>query len=208
MTAVPASLDSGRPTAVLASSNPGKLAELQAVLADLDMDVLPQSRFAVPAVAETGLSFVENALIKARHCALHSDRPAIADDSGLVVDALGGAPGIYSARYAGEGAADRANLEKLLQALDRLPPEARTARFFCALVYLRDPRDPMPIICQGVWEGRILDAPRGRHGFGYDPVFYVPEHGCAAAELNPQVKNRVSHRGQALTKLMAALRGE
>lgn len=196
----------GTPTqAVLASSNSGKLAELQAMLHGLDMDILPQSRFAVPEVAETGLSFVENALIKARHCAEHTGLPAIADDSGLVVDALHGAPGIYSARYAGAGATDEQNVRKLLNDINGVPQAQRGARFYCVLVFLRHARDPMPVISEGAWEGYILDAPAGSGGFGYDPVFFVPDQGCSAAQLAAPVKNRISHRGQALARLTALL---
>jgi XTP/dITP diphosphohydrolase len=159
----------------------------------------------VPDAEETGLTFVENALLKARNAAAHTGLAAIADDSGIEVDALHGAPGIYSARYAGAGASDQANLEKLLAVLRDVPEAARTARFQCLLVYLRHADDPTPLICQGTWEGRILDAPRGENGFGYDPVFYVPTHDCTSAELPPEVKNALSHRGQALRKLVAAL---
>lgn len=190
---------------VLASNNPGKVREINQLLADSHIEVVPQSSFGVGEVAETGLSFVENALIKARHAALHSGLPAIADDSGLEVDALGGAPGIYSARYAGPEGDDVANNAKLLAALEGVPEEARDGRFQCVLVYLRHALDPVPIICQGTWEGRILHAPRGDRGFGYDPLFFVPSQGCSSAELDPATKNRLSHRGQALRKLCAAL---
>jgi XTP/dITP diphosphohydrolase len=190
---------------VLASSNPGKVREINQLLAGLDLHVRPQSEFGVTDAEETGLTFVENAILKARHAANHTGLPAIADDSGLEVDALNGAPGIYSARYAGSDASDRANLEKLLDALKDVPEQERTARFQCLLVYLRHAADPTPLICQGTWEGRILYAPRGEHGFGYDPVFHVSTHDCASAELAPDVKNSLSHRGQALRKLVAAL---
>ena len=193
-------------TIVLASNNAGKVREFGALLAGLDMDVVPQSQFNVPEIEETGLTFVENAILKARNAANHARRPAIADDSGLEVDALDGAPGIYSARYAGPGAGDTANLEKLLSMLAEVPEEKRSARFQCVLVYMRHALDPTPLICQGTWEGRILTAPRGRGGFGYDPVFFVPTHNCASAELPPEVKNALSHRGQALQKLLAAMR--
>lgn len=192
---------------VLASNNAGKVREINQLLAESHIQVEPQSVHGVGEVAETGLSFVENALIKARHASLHSGLPAIADDSGLEVDALEGAPGIYSARYAGPEADDAANNAKLLAALEGLAEDARDARFQCVLVYLRHPRDPMPIICQGTWEGRILHTPRGDNGFGYDPLFYVPTHGCSSAELDPLTKNQLSHRGQALRKLCAALAG-
>jgi XTP/dITP diphosphohydrolase len=191
---------------VLASSNPGKVREIHQLLAELDLDVEPQSAFGVTDVEETGLSFVENAILKARNAALHTGLPAIADDSGIEVDALNGAPGIYSARYAGSGAGDQANLEKLLADLTDVGEEQRTARFQCLMVYLRHAYDPTPLICQGTWEGRILFAPRGANGFGYDPVFYVPTHDCSSAELPPEVKNALSHRGQALRKLLGALR--
>jgi XTP/dITP diphosphohydrolase len=190
---------------VLASSNPGKLREIGQMLAGIGLEVVPQSDFDVPEAEETGLSFVENAILKARHAARHAGLPAIADDSGLEVDALHGAPGIYSARYAGSGASDEQNLKKLLADLAGVPEAERTARFQCLMVYLRHAHDPTPIICQGTWEGRILFEPRGANGFGYDPVFYVPTHGCSAAELPPEIKNALSHRGQALRALVAAL---
>ena len=190
---------------VLASSNPGKVREINQLLADLDLNVVPQSEYGVIDAEETGLTFVENAILKARNAALHTGRPAIADDSGIEVDALNGAPGIYSARYAGIGAGDRANLEKLLAELSSVAEEERTARFQCLMVYLRHAHDPTPLICQGTWEGRILFAPRGDNGFGYDPVFHVPTHDCSSAELPPDIKNTLSHRGQALRKLLIAL---
>ena len=190
---------------VLASSNKGKVREINQVLAGLDMVVLPQGEFDVVDAEETGLTFVENAILKARNAAQHTGLPAIADDSGLEVDVLAGAPGIYSARFAGEGASDQANLEKLLDALQDTPEENRTARFQCLMVYMRHANDPTPLICQGSWEGRILTAARGSNGFGYDPVFYVPTHDCSSAELPAETKNQLSHRGQALRKLVAAL---
>ena len=190
---------------VLASSNPGKVREVNALLADHRITVLPQSQFGVADAEETGLTFVENAILKARNAALHTGLAAIADDSGLEVDALNGAPGIYSARYAGKDAGDRANLEKLLLDLADVPEQERTARFQCLMVHMRHANDPTPVICQGTWEGRILPVPRGKQGFGYDPVFFVPTHGCSSAELEPAVKNALSHRGQALRKLVAAL---
>jgi XTP/dITP diphosphohydrolase len=190
---------------VLASNNPGKVREINQLLAGAHIQVVPQREYGVSEVAETGLSFVENALIKARHASLHSGLAAIADDSGLEVDALEGAPGIYSARFAGPEASDQDNNAKLLAALGDLPDEARGARFQCVLVYLRHPRDPTPIICQGTWEGRILEAPHGDNGFGYDPLFFVPTHGCSSAELDPATKNQLSHRGQALRRLCEAL---
>jgi XTP/dITP diphosphohydrolase len=189
---------------ILASSNQGKVREINQLLAGLDLHVQPQTDFGVPDIEETGLTFVENAILKARNAAQHTGLPAIADDSGIEVDALNGAPGIYSARYAGIGASDQANLEKLLTELGDLPDEKRTARFQCLMVYMRHANDPTPLICQGSWEGRILFKPQGENGFGYDPVFYVPSHDCSSAELPADVKNSLSHRGQALRKLLAA----
>ncbi len=191
---------------VLASGNKGKLREFGQLLAGVDIEVVPQTGFAVPEAEETGLTFVENAILKARNAAQHTGLPAIADDSGLEVDALNGAPGIYSARYAGVGAGDRANLEKLLRELDGVAGEARSARFQCLLVYMRHALDPTPLICQGTWEGFITFEPKGDDGFGYDPVFFVPDQNCTAAELPAEAKNSLSHRGQALRKLLVALR--
>jgi len=189
---------------VLASGNTGKLRELAQVLAPLAITLKPQSEFAVPEVEENGLSFVENAIIKARAAAQHSGLPAIADDSGLEVDYLNGAPGIHSARYSGDG--DAANNAKLLQALADVHEEQRSARFQCVLVYMRHALDPMPLVCQASWEGHILLTPRGDNGFGYDPLFYVPEYQCSSAELPPGVKNRISHRARASTLLCETLR--
>jgi XTP/dITP diphosphohydrolase len=191
---------------VLASSNPGKVREINRLLADLGLHAHPQSEFGVEDAEETGLTFVENAIIKARNAARHTGLPAIADDSGIEVDALNGAPGIYSARFAGPGANDLDNLEKLLAQLQGVGAAERSARFQCLMVYLRHADDPTPVICQGTWEGSILPEPRGENGFGYDPVFYVPTHDCSSAELAADVKNSLSHRGQALRKLVAALR--
>ncbi|MDR9437631.1 MAG: RdgB/HAM1 family non-canonical purine NTP pyrophosphatase, partial [Thiohalophilus sp.] len=168
---------------VLASNNPGKVREIDQMLAGIDMQVLPQSEFNAGEVDETGLTFVENAILKARNAAQHASLPAIADDSGLEVDALDGAPGIYSARYAGAGASDEQNLQKLLADLKEIPEEKRTARFQCLLVFLRHANDPTPLICQGTWEGVITFEPAGDNGFGYDPIFYVPEQGCTSAQL-------------------------
>jgi XTP/dITP diphosphohydrolase len=190
---------------VLASSNPGKVREINQILSTLKITVVPQSDFMVPDTEETGSSFVENALLKACNAARHTGLPAIADDSGIEVDHLHGAPGIYSARYAGPGASDEQNLKKLLADLKDVPDAGRTARFQCLMVYLRHESDPEPIICQGTWEGKILNEPRGANGFGYDPVFFVPTHNCSAAELPPEVKNKLSHRGQALRLLVATL---
>jgi XTP/dITP diphosphohydrolase len=191
---------------VLASNNTGKVREINELLADSGISVKAQSEFKVPDIEETGLTFVENAILKARTAAGQSGLPAIADDSGLEVDALAGAPGIYSARYAGAGASDEANLRKLLDDMKEVPEADRTARFQCLMVYMRTEKDPTPFIVQGTWEGRILDAPRGDNGFGYDPVFFVPTHNCSSAELEPAVKNSLSHRGQALCALVAVLR--
>ncbi len=194
-------------TTVLASDNPGKLREFAALLGGLSFHVVPQSEYGVEAAAETGLSFVENALIKARHAARISGLPALADDSGIAVDALKGAPGIYSARYAGAGASDTANLNKLVAAIGHLPPGERTARYHCVIAYLRHADDPVPVIASGEWQGRLITEPRGHEGFGYDPVFYLDSHECTAAELDPAVKNRLSHRGQALRALLHQLSG-
>lgn len=175
------------------------------MLAGTGIEVLPQSQFEVPPVEETGLTFVENALIKARNATRRTGLPAIADDSGLVVDALDGAPGIYSSRYGGPGASDADNLARLLDALHDVPPASRTARFHCAMVLLRSPTDPVPLICEASWEGRVAMAPRGSGGFGYDPVFAPNGGDLTTAELEPAEKNRRSHRGQALRKLAKCL---
>ena len=187
---------------VLASGNRGKIREIQALLAPHGVRVLPQTAFAVPETEETAPTFVENALLKARNAARHSGLPALADDSGLEVDALAGAPGVYSARYAGPGADDRLNNAKLLETLEGFEGEERRARFRCVLVFLRHPYDPSPLIAEGTWEGLIATEPRGKGGFGYDPLFYLPELGRTAAELPPEEKNRLSHRGQALRQLL------
>ncbi len=191
---------------VLASNNPGKVREITPLVAGLDLRVIPQAEMGVPEIKETGLTFVENAILKARNAASHTGLAAVADDSGLEVDALGGAPGIHSARYAGVNGNDQANIARLLTELVDVPEMQRTARFQCLMVYLRHAADPTPIICQGTWEGRVLFAARGANGFGYDPVFFVPTHNCSAAELPADVKNQLSHRGQALRKLLQALR--
>lgn len=191
-------------TVVLASGNAGKLRELGDVLAPLGVLLTPQSQYGVPEVAENGLSFVENAIIKARAASQHTGLPAIADDSGLEVDYLDGAPGIYSARYSGAG--DAANNARLLRELGDTPESMRSARFQCVLVYMRHALDPTPLVCQASWEGSILFEPRGEHGFGYDPLFYVPGHDCSSAQLPPEIKNRISHRAQASALLFEALR--
>jgi XTP/dITP diphosphohydrolase len=193
---------------VLATGNPGKLQELRAMLEPLSIEVLPLADFTRTSIAETGQSFVENAILKARHAAQLTQLPAIADDSGLEVEALHGAPGIYSARYAGEQASDDDNLQKLLAALAGRPASERVARYCCALVYMRWHHDPFPLISQASWQGRIVDVPRGRGGFGYDPIFEVPERGLTAAELPASEKNRLSHRGQALRGLVEQLKKE
>lgn len=189
---------------VIASGNPGKLREFSALLAGLPFEVVAQSDLGVPAPQETGSSFLENALLKARHAAAATGSAAIADDSGLEVDALGGAPGIHSARYAG-GAGDAANNAKLLAALARVPARARTARYRCCLVFVAGAADPQPLSAEGVWEGVIVDVARGAGGFGYDPHFWLPELGMTAAQLDADEKNRRSHRGQALCALRAQL---
>jgi XTP/dITP diphosphohydrolase len=191
---------------VLATSNQGKLRELQALLLPLEVELSPKSLFTRDEVAETGATFVANALIKARHAASVSGLPAIADDSGIEVDALDGAPGVYSARYAGDSASDEDNLRKLVQAVSSVPQAQRTARYRCALVYVRSDADADPIVCEASWEGIITLQPRGTGGFGYDPIFLLPELGCTAAELSAEHKNRISHRGKALQMLLSALR--
>ncbi|KHL69104.1 MULTISPECIES: RdgB/HAM1 family non-canonical purine NTP pyrophosphatase [Pseudomonas] len=188
---------------VLASHNAGKLKELQAMLG-AQVRVRSIGEFSTVEPEETGLSFVENAILKARHAARISGLPALADDSGLAVDALGGAPGIYSARYAG-GAGDAANNAKLLEVLRDVPDEQRTAQFVCALALVRHADDPLPILCEGLWHGSILHAARGEHGFGYDPLFWVPERECSSAELPPAEKNQLSHRARAMAQLRARL---
>ena len=191
---------------VIATGNQGKLHELQTLLHDLSIELITQKSLSIRDADETGLTFVENALIKARHAASISGLPALADDSGLCVDVMNGEPGIYSARYAGTGAKDSTNNEKLLH--DLLPfrgEQPIKAQFVCVLVFLRHANDPLPIICQGIWHGEILPAKQGDHGFGYDPLFWLPERGCSSAELEPSLKNQISHRGQAMAQLKAAL---
>jgi XTP/dITP diphosphohydrolase len=193
------------PRLVLATGNAGKLREMRAILAPWRVDVRPLSEFTADAAEETGLSFVENAILKARHAARAAGLPAIADDSGIEVDALGGAPGVYSARYAGPGADDAANNARLLAELASVADADRGARYRCAMVFLRGPLDASPVVRQASWEGRIARLPRGGGGFGYDPLFLVGDGAATAAELDPERKNRVSHRGQALRALVAAL---
>ena len=196
---------------VLASSNIGKLKELQSMLAALPVNIIAQSELGVVDAEETGLTFIENAIIKARHASAITGLPSIADDSGLAVDALGGAPGIYSARYAklpanvkGQ-ALDQANNTKLIEALREIPDHQRGAQFHCVLVFMRHAADPTPLVCHGQWHGSILQAAAGAGGFGYDPLFLVPDHGCSSAELSTNEKNRISHRAQACQLLLAAL---
>jgi XTP/dITP diphosphohydrolase len=190
---------------VLATGNAGKLRELQALLLPRGVEVVAQSQFTSVSAEETGLSFVENAILKARHAARASGLPAVADDSGIEVDALDGAPGIYSARYAGPQASDQENLDKLLHAIRDVPPSRRGARYCCALAFMRWDLDPSPLVCQAGWEGRLIDTPRGAGGFGYDPIFELPDRGLTAAELSPIEKNLISHRAQALRELLEKL---
>ena len=193
-------------TLVLATSNRGKLAEIQPLLADFDMRLVTQGELGVVDAIEDGLSFVENALIKARHACTMTGLPALADDSGLVIDALGGAPGLISAHYAGVHGDSAGNIARVLREMAGVPADRRTARFHSTIVVLRHADDPQPIIVEGSWEGLILDAPRGIGGFGYDPIFFDPVSNAGAAELPPDIKNRVSHRGQALAQLRTRLR--
>ncbi len=193
---------------VLASGNAGKLREFSRLLEPLDINVVPQKELGVSDADETGLSFIENAILKARHAAEITGLPALADDSGLEIDALKGAPGIYSARYSalvGGEHNDAANIERVLLELASVPEEKRTARFQCVLAFMRHAKDPTPLVVQRSWEGRILDEPSGRDGFGYDPIFYVPDQGCTAAELAPDVKNQLSHRGKAMAAFLPLL---
>ena len=191
---------------VLATSNAGKLKELAALLDEFAVELVAQSEYQVDSVEETGLSFVENAIIKARHAARVTGVPAIADDSGICVDALNGEPGIYSARYAGAAASDAENVAKLLGKMRDVADAKRSARFECVVAFLEDPVDPTPLICHGSWAGRVLHQPRGENGFGYDPVFYIPTARCSCAELDSVSKNRLSHRGQAIRQLVNGLR--
>jgi len=190
---------------VLASSNQGKLKELKAMLAGTGLDVVAQSEFDLETPEETGQTFVENAILKARYVSEQTGLAAIADDSGIEVDWLRGKPGIYSARYAGETATDQENLQKLLLKMKNVDDENRQCRFHCVIVFFRFAADPTPIICHGIWEGKLLREPVGNNGFGYDPIFYVPEHGCASAELSAEQKNKISHRGKALRELARQL---
>lgn len=184
-------------TIVLASNNQGKIKEFNRLMAEFGLQVMLQKEFNLPSVPEIGLSFVENALIKARYAAQHTGFAALADDSGIEVDALQGAPGIYSARFAGENATDAENNQLLIKELATISPSQRTARYHCVIVFMRHATDPIPLICQGTWAGEIVLEARGTQGFGYDPYFYVPTHQCTAAELSPEVKNQISHRALA-----------
>lgn len=190
---------------VLASNNAGKIQEFEHLFANYPLTLIPQASLNIPDIEETGVTFVENALIKARHASAQSGLASIADDSGLVVDALDGKPGIYSARYAGLNSTNDEKMAKILQEMRDIPPELRSARFVCVIVLLRDQYDPLPLICQGIWEGHLLTEAQGQYGFGYDPVFKVPEYNCSAAELPLEIKNRISHRAQALKQLTEKL---
>lgn len=190
-------------TIVLASGNRGKISEIQSILCRYN--IVPQSEFDIQEVNETGATFIENAIIKARNATKHSGLPAIADDSGLEIDALNGAPGVYSARYAGNDASDAANLEKVLADLGNLNDAQRSGRFHCVIAYMRHENDPCPLIAHGIWDGIILRHSRGANGFGYDPIFYLPEQGCSSAELPTEEKNKLSHRYKALIKLVESL---
>lgn len=190
---------------VLASHNAGKIKEFSELLAPFHIELIPQSEFNVSEIEETGLSFIENGILKARHAAMSTGLPALADDSGLAVDALHGAPGIYSARYAGLGASATDNIHKLIHEMQNVPDEKRSAHFHCILVFMSHASDPTPLICDGKWSGQILHSPRGEHGFGYDPLFYVPSEKMTAAELPAAIKNKISHRGIALSSLLKML---
>ena len=190
---------------VLASGNSGKLRELSALLHKSQYTVIPQSEFNLPDVAETGTTFVENAIIKARHAAEYTGHAALADDSGIVVDALNGEPGVNSARFSGSHASDESNNALLVEKLGSVPEAQRSARYQAVIVYMRNAADPSPIICEGSWEGIIILEAKGSGGFGYDPYFYLPDYGCTSAELSADEKNRVSHRGQALRLLLEKL---
>ena len=192
---------------VLASGNAGKLREFNDLLGGLGFEVHAQKAFDVPDAIEDGLTFIENAIKKARNACHHTGLPALADDSGIEVDALNGAPGIYSARFSGEGATDTNNNAKLLEDLKNTPDGERTARYQCVLVYMRHEHDPTPIVCQHSWEGEILRAPRGEGGFGYDPLFWLPDLGIASAELPKDQKNKISHRGKAMADILGRLKG-
>ena len=193
-------------TIILASNNGAKVREINQLLHGTGLTVIPQSEYAVEAAAETACTFVENALIKARHASTQTGHAAIADDSGIEVMALNGQPGVYSARYAGEGASDEDNLDKLMTAVQAIPEAERQARYVCVMVFLKHADDPTPLITMGIWEGTLLTEPRGENGFGYDPMFYVEQYQCTSAELSPTIKNQLSHRGQALRALVEKIK--
>lgn len=190
---------------VLASQNEGKLVEIQDMLKSLEIRFIPQTKFDIPPVEETGTTFVENAIIKARHAAKYSGLPALADDSGLIITALNSAPGVFSSRYAGDNATDANRMQKVLKELENADSPDRSASFHCILALIENETDPAPLICHGVWEGEITYEPKGKNGFGYDPIFYIPSYRCTAAELDFKEKNAISHRGQALQELVAIL---
>lgn len=192
---------------VLASGNKEKIKELQTILTPLPLEIIPQSHYHIVDVDETGLTFVENALLKARNACAITQLPAIADDSGICIQALHDAPGIYSARYAGPEATSTDRIAKVLHEMKNVPLSQRQAAFQCVIVYLKHEKDPTPLIAHGTWEGIILEAPRGQQGFGYDPIFFDPIQQCSAAELDPNLKNTISHRGKALTQLIHMLYG-
>jgi len=189
---------------VLATANDGKIREFQDILANVSFNIISQKKIGIVSCAETGLTFVENAIIKARNASMNCGLSALADDSGLVIDALQGQPGILSARYAGEDASMNDNIAQVLWQMQDVPEEQRTAHFCCVIVYLRYAQDPSPIICQGEWHGKILTEKHGKNGFGYDPIFFVPSHSCSAAELPSEIKNKISHRALALRQLIKA----
>ena len=193
---------------VLASANSGKIKELQQMLGGLGFNIVPQTQLNIADIEETGLTFVENSILKARNAAAHSSLPAVADDSGLEVDFLKGAPGIYSARFAGEAATDASNRDKLLELMKDVPAGQRTARYQTVIVFMRHSNDPTPIICQGTWEGTIAFDEKGDGGFGYDSIFQVTETNCRAAELDKESKNRLSHRGKAIASLLQRLQSQ
>lgn len=191
---------------VLATGNKGKVREITQMLAEYPYEIIPQSNFNIPEVAETGLTFVENAIIKARHAAKIAGLPAIADDSGIEIDSLNGAPGIYSSRYAGIHASDRENLQKVLSDIESVADAQRTARFQCVMVMMQHADDATPIICHGTWEGTLLRQPVGENGFGYDPIFWLEQQQCSSAQLDPYLKDQLSHRGKALRQLVNQLK--
>lgn len=191
---------------IFASNNPGKIKELQTRLETLNIEIIPQNELGVSDIKEVGLTFVENAILKARHACQKTGLPALADDSGLEVHALSGAPGIYSARYAGDSATSTDNIKKLLHDMEKVPESARSANFRCVLILMLHEKDPAPLICEGIWNGYILSQPCGEEGFGYDPIFYDVDLKCSAAQLPIEIKNQISHRGKALTLLLEALK--